>query len=520
MQTNLEAIKLMNSEGFEEDSKSNTMALAPKAKTSVAVAQTDDINQKIINKIVSLSKAISDEFELDQKAVMEDIIKDLRIAGGEEILDVIKGDSPIEQMSKEMGMAAREIGMDSNIALNTLLSINEKDYVEAFRRFISGGRGQLPHFAGRQLGQRRMQRMGALPNMPESIMESVAHRVLLDEGLKEIQAQYYADIKEDVFNKLVALDPTFNAEQDKLGTYGKWILNAFKQKRLKERDFERVNEILFDFNDRKRFITPPDMRDINRYKTLDEVRAALDNIQLTANQIAKQARKAKQHADLGEEAEFIGENDKWEIWSPKTYAASCKLGSGTTWCTASTSYQGYYDSYTRSGKLYVFYPKSGDTTQKFQAHVKNGVEVTAFMDANDRPSIEFSTFIYQQNLLTALKESELKNVDAIMDVENMERLGKGEPYMYAGGKVKSSFAPIIKVVRFVEDYNKEEIPGFAFKGCVEMKEIYVPIIVKSIGVRAFEGCEKVTIYTPKHPMKCYPSDLEFLKDRIKYVDKI
>jgi len=92
--------------------------------------------------------------------------------------------------------------------------------------------------------------------------------------------------------------------------------------------------------------------------------------------------------------------------------------------------------------------------------------------------------------------------------------------MYAGGKVKSSFAPIIKVVRFVEDYNKEEIPGFAFKGCVNMEEIYVPIIVKSIGVRAFEGCEKVTIYTPKHPMKCYPSDLEFLKDRIKYVDKI
>ncbi len=519
MQTNLQAIKLMNSVGFDEEVKEKPMALAPKATTAL-IQGGDDINQKIVNKIVSLSKAISDEFGLDQKAVMEDIIKDLRIAGGEEILDVIKGETPIEQITKEMAMAAKELGLDSNLALNSLLKINEKDYVEAFRQYISRNRGQLPNLGGAGRLGNRQRPAAALPEMPESIMESLAHRVLLDEGLNDIHTQYYADIKRDQFDKLVALDPTFNAEQDKLGTYGKWILNAFKQKRLKGTDLGRVNEILFDFNDRKRFINPPEMRDINRYKTLDEIRTALDNIQLTANQVAKQARKAKQYADLGEEAEFIGENDNWEVWSPKTYAASCKLGSGTRWCTASTSYQGYYDNYSKSGKLYIFYPKSGDITKKFQAHVKNGIEVTTFMDADDRPSIEFATFIHQEGLLPVLKASELKNVDAITDVENMERLSKGEPYMYAGGRVKSSFAPIIKIVRFVPDFNKSEIPGFAFKGCVNMEEIYVPEIVTSIGVRAFEGCEKVTIFTPKHKIKCYPSDLAFLKDRIKYVDKI
>ena len=519
MQTNLEAIKLMNSADFDEAVKEKPMAVAPKATTALAQGG-EDINQKIVSKIASLAKAVSDEFGLDQKAVMEDIIKDLRIAGGEEIIDVIKGDTPIEQITKEMATAAKDIGMDSNLALNALLKMNEKDYVEAFRQFISRNRGQLPNFGGAGRIGNRQRSAGALPNMPESIMESLAQRVLLDEGLNDIHAQYYSDIKRDQFDKLIALDPTFQADQDKLGTYGKWILNTFKQKRLKGADLGRVNEILFDFNDRKRFINPPEMRDINRYKTIDEIRTALDNIQLTANQVAKQARKAKQHADLGEEAEFIGENDKWEIWSPKTYAASCKLGSGTRWCTASTSYQGYYDSYTKSGKLYIFYPKSGDVTKKFQAHVKNGIEVTTFMDADDRPSIEFATFIHQEGLLPALKASELKNVDAITDVENMERLAKGEPYMYAGGRVKASFAPIIKIVRFVPDYNKAEIPGFAFKGCSNMEEIYVPEVVTSIGVRAFEGCEKVTIFTPKHKIKCYPSDLEFLKERIKYVDKI
>lgn len=491
------------------DSKEKTEAKSAIVPAGMgALAGRDDISQKIVAKLMSISKALADEFGYDQKAILQDMINDLRLAGGEEITDIIKGDSPIEQMTAEMASSFKEMGLDSNMALQALLQMDEKKNVEMFRQFLNQG-GQLPNF----------EKSKEIKNKEMAILESFSKRLLLTEGLTEIHAQYYSDIKREMFDKLVKLDPTFQEDQDKIGTYGKWILNAFKQKRLRERDLERVNEILFDFNERKRFITAPNGKDIFTYKTIDEIRTALDNIQLTANQIAKQARKAKQHADLGEEAEFIGENDKWEIWVPKTYAASCKLGSGTRWCTASTSYQGYFDSYSKSGKLYVFYPKDGDISKKFQAHVKGGVEVTTFMDTDDRPSIEFSTFIFQQGLLPVLKASELKNVDAIMDVENMERLNKGEPYMYAGGKIKPAFAPIIKIVHFVKEYDKTEIPGFAFKGCSEMAEIYIPLKVASFGVRAFEGCEKVTIFTPKHKIKCYPSDLEFLKERIKYIDE-
>ena len=519
MQTNLEAIKLMNSDGFEEKIKESPAPMVAKPQMGLQ-AKGHDLNQKIINKIFSLSKALSDALGLDQREVMEDIFRDLRLANGEEIINLIKSDSPIDVLSRELAKTAKEDGMDSNKALNFLLTIDEKDFVETFRQMMQRNGGRLSNNAQMRLGNRPpMRRIRGLPQIPENMMENLIKRVTLIETIENKYNKSFSDIPRETFDKLIRLDPTFEETEDELGNFGEWILIRFRKKELKKNELDEVRETLFDFMENRRFIPQAELRDINRHKSLSSIRDALNTVELSRTQIISRARKAKQHADLGEEAEFIGENDKWEIWSPKTYAASCKLGSGATWCTASTSYRGYFDSYTKSGKLYIFLSKGKEEVQKYQAHVKNNV-VDQFMDIYNRPSIEFSTFIHQEELLPVLKATELKNVDVIIDVENMGRLSKGEPYMYAGGKVKSSFAPIIKVVRFVEDYNKEEIPGFAFKGCVNMEEIYVPIIVKSIGVRAFEGCEKVTIYTPKHPMKCYPSDLEFLKDRIKYVDKI
>ena len=42
---------------------------------------------------------------------------------------------------------------------------------------------------------------------------------------------------------------------------------------------------------------------------------------------------------------MVYENNDWEIWIPETYEASCALGSGTHWCTATGNTRGYYDDY-------------------------------------------------------------------------------------------------------------------------------------------------------------------------------
>jgi hypothetical protein len=518
----LETMRLLNSKEFDD----KPMVVVPKSKASLAT-QDSDINKKIISKIFSLSKALSDEFGLNQRMVMEDIIKDLRITGGEEIIDVIQGDTPFDQLSKELAIVAKEVGIDSNVALNSLLAINEKDYVEAFRQFINRNRGQLPNFQRMGLTQRTPQPASRqIKNKKEEdLMEGLFKRILLTEGIEDIYTKYYSDIKRELFDTLIRLDPTFKPEVDRLGEYGKWILLKHKQKKIKKQDYNRTKEVLDDFHNRKRFIVAPSSKNIFDYDTIDEVRAGLNNIELSKNQIAKQAKKGKFFADLGEEAELIFETDEWEVWSPKTYQASCKLGAGTEWCTARPGSDYNYIQYTTgnvAGKLYAFMPKDGDTTKKVQLHIKKGTnKIYDFKDYADRnrisPYEDFIVFVNKNNLLGALKQTELKNIDAILDVENLESLKQGKSFVYAGGEVKDMFRPHIKEVVFVKDYPDTSIPGRAFMNCENLERIYVHPKVKLINPSAFKNCDKLKEIIFINKLTCFPRDFEFVKQRLKKV---
>ena len=266
------------------------------------------------------------------------------------------------------------------------------------------------------------------------LQEYLLEQVLLNESLDDAYAFYKEKLSREQFDKLIAVDPTFNAAQDRLGTYGKWIIKTFLKGDLKEEDFSNATEVLYDYNERKKYITIPGGKDIGKYKDIPEVRAALDTIQLTDNQREKLRRKAKQHADLGEQAEFIFETDEWEVWSPLTYAASLKLGSGTTWCTASTGDRGeyYYKQYTsnwpeyagmrgpdnKCGKLVVFNNKK-DPKKRFQLQVsedENGniVRANEFKNINDRDA-DFASFILKEKLADELLKTRLKNLKEITE---------------------------------------------------------------------------------------------------------
>ena len=63
---------------------------------------------------------------------------------------------------------------------------------------------------------------------------------LLVEGIQEVK-KYYPDIPDDKFMNLIKLDPTYKND-DRLGKAGKWILNLYKNKQLKEEDFYKVTD--------------------------------------------------------------------------------------------------------------------------------------------------------------------------------------------------------------------------------------------------------------------------------------
>lgn len=393
---------------------------------------------------------------------------------------------------------------------------------------------------------------------------------LLNESLDDAYAFYKDKLAREQFDEIIAVDPTFDAAQDKLGTYGKWLLASFLKGRLVGDNFHDATEILNDFEERKRYITTPGGKDITRYKTLEEIRDALSAIELTDNQRAKLARKAKHYADLDDQAEFVVETDKWEVWIPKTYAADCKLGSGTTWCTASTGSHGerYFHNYTDKwgerrgntdevGVLYVFLNKI-KTQEKFQAQVvfKDGrpINVPNFMNANDRHSIDFDEFLVQEQLVDALAGTSLASLPEVKTgIKIQEILASGElkiesmnvlseqsievagmefktsllriSYTDELGKTRKKLNPIIKrIISATDTYLDKNV----LKGNDSIEEIIFEDTsrIKTIPEEAFKGC--VALKHIKLPNSLINIDREafsgcislkelFLPDNVRYI---
>lgn len=202
---------------------------------------------------------------------------------------------------------------------------------------------------------------------------------LLNEDIASVM-RLYPKIDKDMFMKLISLDPTYKEGRDSVGKYGKWILNLFNKGKLKEEDFYKVTNDLNKFEEKKSLFTN---KDIGQFKTLPDLAKALDevgDVELSHNQQVKQNQKARRNADLNNEATKVLDADGFEVWIPHTYAADCKLGQGTHWCTASTESDHYYNHYldTYGGEYYILINKE-DPDDKYQFHF----ESRQFMDYYD-----------------------------------------------------------------------------------------------------------------------------------------
>ena len=214
------------------------------------------------------------------------------------------------------------------------------------------------------------------PNMNESI---------LTEDIEAVRKNY-PKISDEDFNRLIRLDPTFNENRDAVGTYGKWILNVFQKGKLDNEG--HVRDALSRFESEKKYLKN---KDIGQFKSLEEIDTYLDNDDnyktLSHRQEVRQRQNDRKNVDLDADADKLFDSADWEVWIPKTYAASCRLGQGSSWCTASTESDHYYNYYTQHGKLYINLNKH-NKDEKYQFHF----ETSSFMDIDDR-SIDLSDFL-------------------------------------------------------------------------------------------------------------------------------
>lgn len=224
---------------------------------------------------------------------------------------------------------------------------------------------------------------------------------LIVEGIDDVKRKY-PNIDDDTFMNIIKLDPTYKDGVDSVGTYGKWLLSLYNK--TKKMPDNSITNILDTFDKNKRYLQVSD-RDIGKYKNIDELEQKVNSIEpheVSKTRKNKDIRKAVRKTNLVDDAEYVGKFDDFEVYIPKTYGASCKLGQGTTWCTATNSSSRYYNYYSEEGPLYILI-NTKDKNEKYQIHV----ESNQFKDSKDKEVMDnelAKLFKEQPNLWQFIKK--------------------------------------------------------------------------------------------------------------------
>ena len=212
-----------------------------------------------------------------------------------------------------------------------------------------------------------------------TITESQMFDLILEAAtIQDIYQKYYSNIPEDIFQEIISADPTYNPQNpQKMGKYGKWLLNLYKQNKLKTEDLYKATDYLSYF---VKYYNRIENKDINKISDLPSLfnvirpfKEAEDNGEEMATSKSDEIRKIK------EDAEKFYEDDTWLVIVPHSQEASCYYGKNTQWCTAATDSYNMFNQYYSKGLLYININKK--TNKKYQFHF----ETNSFMDETDTP---------------------------------------------------------------------------------------------------------------------------------------
>lgn len=303
----------------------------------------------------------------------------------------------------------------------------------------------------------------------------------LVEDIEGVRRQY-SHIPEEDFYDIIKLDPTYKEGSDSVGRYGKWLLGLYR----KDNPLTytgNVKELLYDYDNYKNDRNFDIEKDISKFKSISAMKSAVENVtqaELSHRQEVRNRQQARKNANVEKDADLVYEDDDWLVYVPKTYEASCKLGRGTRWCTASTEDGSYYREYSNRGPLFININKH-DPSEKYQFHF----ETSQFMDSGDS-SIDLGDFLDANTGLESFYvRTGLYTIQPKPDENGV--------FVYTGVKVREAYRDKVKKV-IVKD-GVTSIGEGAFSYCKSLTSIAIPSSVTSIGYEAFYRCVSLTSIT-------------------------
>lgn len=208
---------------------------------------------------------------------------------------------------------------------------------------------------------------------------------------------------ESLVNKLSWFDPSQGQK------YLPWIARIVLDGSTKLEDAYKLRNYLASFDRLKNQL---ERKDINSYRSAADLYGAIkDRVPAISGKADKRAETAEYFRSG--EAELVHRDAQLQILSPKTKKAACYFGRGTQWCTAATQSHNAFDTYNKTGSLYII-NVLGAKDHRYQLHFTSG----QFMDIHDQPA-EWQAFLAAYPQLKSVFASQLAWLEgpAIRDLE-------------------------------------------------------------------------------------------------------
>jgi len=161
-------------------------------------------------------------------------------------------------------------------------------------------------------------------------------RQLLIEGKVDMLQARYPNIDVDEATKL---DPTPQLK------YLQWIVVQLNNDKNESHSDEEIKHLISRFHSIQQRLSV-DKRDINQYKTIDELKLVLSNISNISN-----TRQRKDSKVQGRK--LIYENEDYKVYEISTHDACVLLGSSTKWCITQKNDEDWLDYETTSKFLFA-----------------------------------------------------------------------------------------------------------------------------------------------------------------------
>ena len=174
-------------------------------------------------------------------------------------------------------------------------------------------------------------------------------------------------------------------------SYATWLAKKVANNIIKGEDIYKFKKYFSIFSRQKKKYPSSD---INSYKSAEDVVTFIKKSIEIADEEKTDPSKQKGVSRSDKYKEFyMGSVDGFDVYElPQgrndLYGASCELGSGTEWCTATGKNRKYFDEHIQSGPLFIFIKPGSDEKYQFS------YETIQFMDKHDNSIFNSETNLY------------------------------------------------------------------------------------------------------------------------------